>query len=125
MPQVPELDYMSYIVFEVYERSKDDGQELAVRISLSEGAHSAVLDASLDAKHALQVQPRRALTGTPFSVVVVALVSLTKSPLCRLHQPRPRDRSPQPPQADRGGQAPQEEHNQDRGSPRVLAPDRG
>ncbi|KAL8293687.1 hypothetical protein RQP46_000388 [Phenoliferia psychrophenolica] len=62
MPQVPELDYMSYITFEVYERSKADLKELAVRISLSEGAHSAVLDASLDAKHALQVQPRRALT---------------------------------------------------------------
>ena len=34
-----------------------------MRVTLSEGAHSAVLDASLDAKHALQVQPRRALTG--------------------------------------------------------------
>lgn len=79
MPQVPELDYMSFMAFvpsllprfetylqcrfEVYERSKADTKELAVRISLSEGAHSAVLDASLDAKHALQVQPRRALTG--------------------------------------------------------------
>lgn len=68
MPQVPELDYMSYITFEVYERSKADSKELAVRISLSEGAHSAVLDASLDAKHALQVQPRRALTGTLLSL---------------------------------------------------------
>lgn len=62
MPQVPELDYMSSITFEVYQRTKQDNKELAVRVSLSEGAHSAVLDASLDAKHALQVQPRRALT---------------------------------------------------------------
>ncbi|BGO99739.1 inositol hexakisphosphate and diphosphoinositol-pentakisphosphate kinase [Rhodotorula toruloides] len=62
MPHVPELDYMSYISFEVYERSKGDSKELSVRVTLSEGAHSAVLDASLDAKHALQVQPRRALT---------------------------------------------------------------
>ncbi|KAK4703060.1 inositol-hexakisphosphate/diphosphoinositol-pentakisphosphate 1-kinase, partial [Phenoliferia sp. Uapishka_3] len=62
MPQVPELDYMSYLSLEVYERSKADSKELAVRISISEGAHSAPLDASLDAKHALQVQPRRALT---------------------------------------------------------------
>jgi len=62
MPQVPELDYMSNVTFEVYERTKADQHELAVRVSLSEGAHSAVLDASLDAKHALQVQPRRALT---------------------------------------------------------------
>lgn len=64
MPHIPELDYMAYISFEVYERSKDDKKkELAVRLSLSEGAHSAVLDSSLDAKHALQVQPRRKLTG--------------------------------------------------------------
>ncbi|KAK4056669.1 inositol hexakisphosphate and diphosphoinositol-pentakisphosphate kinase [Microbotryomycetes sp. JL221] len=63
MPQVPELDYMSYIAFEVYERGRVDGpKELSIRVSLSEGAHSPVLDASLDAKHALQVQPRRALT---------------------------------------------------------------
>ncbi|GAA5893601.1 inositol polyphosphate kinase VIP1 [Sporobolomyces salmoneus] len=62
MPHVPELDYMSYIAFEIYERSKGDTKELSVRVSLSAGAHSAVLDASLDAKHALQVQPRRALT---------------------------------------------------------------
>ncbi len=67
MPHVPELDYMAYISFEVYERSKDDEKkELAVRLSLSEGAHSAVLDSSLDAKHALQVQPRRKLTGQSF-----------------------------------------------------------
>ncbi|GAA5820059.1 hypothetical protein JCM11251_005466 [Rhodosporidiobolus azoricus] len=62
MPHVPELDYMSYISFEVYERNKGETKELSVRVTLSEGAHSAVLDASLDAKHALQVQPRRALT---------------------------------------------------------------
>ncbi|KWU46984.1 inositol pyrophosphate synthase [Rhodotorula sp. JG-1b] len=62
MPHVPELDYMSYVSFEVYERSKSSSKELSVRVTLSEGAHSAVLDASLDAKHALQVQPRRALT---------------------------------------------------------------
>ncbi|TNY19464.1 inositol pyrophosphate synthase [Rhodotorula diobovata] len=62
MPHVPELDYMSYISFEVYERMKGEQKELSVRVTLSEGAHSAVLDASLDAKHALQVQPRRALT---------------------------------------------------------------
>ncbi|GAA5975992.1 hypothetical protein JCM11641_002862 [Rhodosporidiobolus odoratus] len=62
MQHTPELDYMSYISCEVYERSKGDAKELSVRVTLSEGAHSAVLDASLDAKHALQVQPRRALT---------------------------------------------------------------
>lgn len=33
--------------FEVYERSKSSSKELSVRVTLSEGAHSAVLDASL------------------------------------------------------------------------------
>ena len=46
---------------------KGEQKELSVRVTLSEGAHSAVLDASLDAKHALQVQPRRALTGASLS----------------------------------------------------------
>ena len=103
MPHVPELDYMSYIScvslslpqihddhdrgpdglslrrFEVYERMKGEQKELSVRVTLSEGAHSAVLDASLDAKHALQVQPRRALTG-----------ARCLSPLLLLYTPRAR-----------------------------------
>lgn len=58
--------------FEVYERMKGEQKELSVRVTLSEGAHSAVLDASLDAKHALQVQPRRALTGASLSLVAPA-----------------------------------------------------
>lgn len=51
----------SYLSFEVYERiSADLGKkEHSVRISLSEGAHGIPLDTSLDAKHALQVIPRR------------------------------------------------------------------
>lgn len=31
----------------MYERSKSSSKELSVRVTLSEGAHSAVLDASL------------------------------------------------------------------------------
>lgn len=59
MPRLPELDYMSYITFEVYERYKGQDKEFSVRICLSEGAHAYPLDVSLDAKHALNVQPRR------------------------------------------------------------------
>jgi hypothetical protein len=49
--------------FELYERgigtSKSD-KEFAIRLSLSEGAHSSnVLDSAIDAKHALNVQPRK------------------------------------------------------------------
>jgi len=59
---VMELDYMSYLCFEVYERISEVGKsEHSVRISLSEGAHGIPLDTSLDAKHALQVIPRRQL----------------------------------------------------------------
>ncbi|KNZ51147.1 hypothetical protein VP01_406g3 [Puccinia sorghi] len=68
---VMELDYMvnpcirnqnSYLSFEVYERISEVGKsEHSVRISLSEGAHGIPLDTSLDAKHALQVIPRRQL----------------------------------------------------------------
>ncbi|GAA94432.1 uncharacterized protein L969DRAFT_97362 [Mixia osmundae IAM 14324] len=60
---VPELDYMAYMAFELYERSAEENSEYSIRISLSEGAHSLPLDSSLDARHALQVQPRRLLTN--------------------------------------------------------------
>ncbi|PLW44537.1 hypothetical protein PCANC_08115 [Puccinia coronata f. sp. avenae] len=59
---VMELDYMAYLCFEVYERISEVGKsEHSVKISLSEGAHGIPLDTSLDAKHALQVIPRRQL----------------------------------------------------------------
>ena len=49
--------------FELYERnygrSKSD-KEYSIRLALSEGAHSSnVLDSALDARHSLNVQPRR------------------------------------------------------------------
>lgn len=49
--------------FELYERgtstSKSD-KEFAIRLSLSEGAHSSnVLDSAIDARHALNVQGRK------------------------------------------------------------------
>ncbi|MBW0483703.1 hypothetical protein O181_023418 [Austropuccinia psidii MF-1] len=59
---VMELDYMAYLSFEVHERISESGKsEHSVTISLSEGAHGIPLDTSLDAKHALQVIPRRQL----------------------------------------------------------------
>jgi len=44
-------------------------------LSLSEGAHSSnVLDSTLDARHSLNVQPRRKLTQhLPYSVVIEKL----------------------------------------------------
>lgn len=60
MPQLPELDYLAYCTFEIYERLNNAGEkQFSVRISLCEGAHAFPLDVHLDAKHALQVQPRR------------------------------------------------------------------
>ncbi|KAJ2931624.1 hypothetical protein H1R20_g5344, partial [Candolleomyces eurysporus] len=61
--RIPELDYASHITFELYERNHGRGKsdkEYSIKISLSEGAHSSnVLDSTLDARHSLNVQPRR------------------------------------------------------------------
>ncbi|KAF5321359.1 hypothetical protein D9619_001101 [Psilocybe cf. subviscida] len=61
--RIPELDYASHITFELYERNHGRGnsdKEYSIRLSLSEGAHSSnVLDSTLDARHSLNVQPRR------------------------------------------------------------------
>lgn len=57
------LPLQSYITFELFERVKNERKEFSIRIALSEGAHSLPLDASLDAKHALSVQPRHVLTN--------------------------------------------------------------
>ncbi|CAL1700991.1 unnamed protein product [Somion occarium] len=96
--RIPELDYCSHIVyvsraptyclrnsktyvlfrFELYERNFGRGKsdkEYSIRISLSEGAHSSnVLDSALDARHSLNVQPRRKLTQhLPYSLVIEKL----------------------------------------------------
>ncbi|KXN90246.1 Inositol hexakisphosphate and diphosphoinositol-pentakisphosphate kinase [Leucoagaricus sp. SymC.cos] len=76
--RIPELDYASHITFELYERNhgrvKTD-KEYSIRLSLSEGAHSSnVLDSTLDARHSLNVQPRRKLTQhLPYSLVIEKL----------------------------------------------------
>lgn len=76
--RIPELDYCSHITFELYERNFGRGnsdKEYSIRLSLSEGAHSSnVLDSTLDARHSLNVQPRRKLTQhLPYSLVVEKL----------------------------------------------------
>ncbi|PVG00326.1 hypothetical protein CPB86DRAFT_805822 [Serendipita vermifera] len=77
-PKIPELDYCSHVTFELYERgigsSKSD-KEFAIRLSLSEGAHSSnVLDSAIDARHALNVQNRKRLTShLAYSLVIEKL----------------------------------------------------
>ncbi|KAL5527236.1 hypothetical protein ACEPAG_6027 [Sanghuangporus baumii] len=82
--RIPELDYCSHITyvllypFELYERNggrQKSDKEYSIKLSLSEGAHSSnVLDSELDARHSLNVQPRRKLTQhLPYSLVIEKL----------------------------------------------------
>ncbi|KAF9009088.1 histidine phosphatase superfamily-domain-containing protein [Cyathus striatus] len=76
--RIPELDYASHITFELYERNHGRGKtdkEYSIKLSISEGAHSSnVLDSTLDARHSLNVQPRRKLTQhLPYSLVIEKL----------------------------------------------------
>ncbi|KAJ2704197.1 inositol hexakisphosphate and diphosphoinositol-pentakisphosphate kinase, partial [Coemansia spiralis] len=64
---VGELDYLTHIMFEVYERAPDIDagveREYSVRIGFSPGASSLhILDTAMDATHALKVLPRRSFT---------------------------------------------------------------
>ena len=68
----------SHITFELYERNHGRGKsdkEYSIRLAISEGAHSSnVLDSALDARHSLNVQPRRKLTQhLPYSLVIEKL----------------------------------------------------
>ena len=68
----------SHITFELYERNHGRGKsdkEYSIKLSLSEGAHSSnVLDSALDARHSLNVQPRRKLTQhLPYALVIERL----------------------------------------------------
>ncbi|KAJ1936092.1 hypothetical protein FBU59_005170, partial [Linderina macrospora] len=64
---VGELDYLTHIIFEVYERKPDVDaavdREYSLRIGFSPGANCYhVLDMNIDASHALKVLPRRNFT---------------------------------------------------------------
>ncbi|OBZ88395.1 Inositol hexakisphosphate and diphosphoinositol-pentakisphosphate kinase [Choanephora cucurbitarum] len=61
---LPELDYLTQITFELYERNRQSvpEKEYSLRIGFSSGAHyDSVLDLRLDAEHCLKVAPRRNL----------------------------------------------------------------
>ncbi|KAI8971624.1 histidine phosphatase superfamily-domain-containing protein [Mycotypha africana] len=61
---LPELDFLTQITFELYERNRQSvpEKEYSLRIGFSSGAHyDSVLDLKMDAEHCLKVAPRRNL----------------------------------------------------------------
>ncbi|KAJ1798956.1 inositol hexakisphosphate and diphosphoinositol-pentakisphosphate kinase [Coemansia sp. RSA 2399] len=77
-----ELDYLTHIIFEVYERKADVdanvGSEYSLRIGLSPGANCFhVLDVAMDPTHALKVLPRRNFSNhTPLDKAIAMLQAL-------------------------------------------------
>ncbi|KAJ2525312.1 inositol hexakisphosphate and diphosphoinositol-pentakisphosphate kinase [Coemansia sp. RSA 2049] len=77
-----ELDYLTHIIFEVYERKADVdanvGSEYSLRIGLSPGASCLhVLDVAMDPTHALKVLPRRNFSHhTPLDKAIGMLQAL-------------------------------------------------
>lgn len=63
---IPELDYLSQIVFELYE-SEDKEEDVfaySIRITITPGCHTFdPLDVQLDSKHSIGCAPRRSLTA--------------------------------------------------------------
>lgn len=61
--QLPELDYLAHVIFEVYECQFLDEKRHQVRITISPGCNSlSPLDVQLDSKHCISCVPRRSLT---------------------------------------------------------------
>ncbi|KAJ2897339.1 inositol hexakisphosphate and diphosphoinositol-pentakisphosphate kinase [Coemansia aciculifera] len=79
---VGELDYLTHIIFEVYERKPDVdadlGTEYSLRIGFSPGANCYhVLDMNIDSTHALKVLPRKNFTfHTPLDKAIEMLQAL-------------------------------------------------
>ncbi|KAJ2743828.1 inositol hexakisphosphate and diphosphoinositol-pentakisphosphate kinase [Coemansia sp. BCRC 34301] len=79
---VGELDYLTHIIFEVYERKPDVdadlGTEYSLRIGFSPGANCYhVLDMNIDSTHALKVLPRKNFTfHTPLDKAIDMLQAL-------------------------------------------------
>ena len=63
---IPELDYLSQIVFELYESEDKESDSFAysIRITITPGCHTFdPLDVQLDSKHSIGCAPRRSLTN--------------------------------------------------------------
>ncbi|KAI8323080.1 hypothetical protein GQ54DRAFT_316858 [Martensiomyces pterosporus] len=84
--KVGELDYLTHIIFEVYERKPDVdaalAREYSLRIGFSPGANCFhVLDMNVDATHALKVLPRRNFTyHVPLDKAIEKLRELLDDP---------------------------------------------
>lgn len=58
--EISELDYLTQITMELYERYKDNNVEYSIRVGFSPGANSAgLIDTQMDETHALAVAPRK------------------------------------------------------------------
>lgn len=61
--QLPELDYLAQVCFELYECVASEGTTHQVRITISPGCNSlSPLDVQLDSKHCISCVPKRSLT---------------------------------------------------------------
>jgi inositol-hexakisphosphate/diphosphoinositol-pentakisphosphate 1-kinase len=74
---IPELDYLSQIVFELYESEDKEAGSFAysIRIAITPGCHTSdPLDLQLDSKHSIGCAPRRSLTAhMPWKEVIETL----------------------------------------------------
>lgn len=61
---IPEMDYLSQVCFELYSNEERGQESYSIRISISPGCHALnPLDIALDSKHSITAAPRRSLTN--------------------------------------------------------------